>query len=118
MSAGIGIDLCEISRMEKMLETDPKPEALIVPGGAIRELYSFCRKRKIRIGKDLAVFSQDEIDQKLSPEPTTITNNPQEIAQTFWRMFQAAERGEKVESAYTKLFIRTGQTVPNLKSKS
>jgi len=33
-------------------------------------------------------------------------------------MFQAAERGEKVESAYTKLFIRTGQTVPNLNSKT
>lgn len=33
-------------------------------------------------------------------------------------MFQAAERGEKVECAYTKLFIRTGQTVPNRNSNT
>ena len=50
--------------------------------------------------------------------PASSANNPVEIAKTFWRMFQAAERGEKVESAYTELFIRTGQTVPNLNSKT
>ena len=99
--------------LDRMMASDPKPEVLIVPGSALKHLYSYCRKHKIRIGKDLAIFSQDEINQKLSPDPTTITNNPVEIAQTFWKMFQAAERGEKVESTYTKLFIRTGQTVPN-----
>jgi DNA-binding LacI/PurR family transcriptional regulator len=101
--------------MEKMLATDPKPEALIVPGGAIRELYSFCRKRKIRIGMDLAVFSCDDIHEKLVPEATVITNNPKDIAESFWEMFRAAERGEKVENRRTEFFIRTGQTVPNLK---
>ena len=64
------------------------------------------------------MFRCDETSRKIYPEVTTITNNPAEIARTFWQMFQAAERGEKVESAYTKLFIRTGQTVPNLKTKS
>lgn len=102
--------------LDRMMESDPKPEVLIVPGASLNRLYSYCRKHHIRIGKDLAVFSQDEIDQKLSPEPTTITNNPQEIAQTFWRMFLAAERGESMESRYTELFIRTGQTVPDLKT--
>ncbi|MBQ9336506.1 MAG: LacI family DNA-binding transcriptional regulator [Lentisphaeria bacterium] len=99
--------------LERMMASGPKPEALIVPGSALRHLYPYCRKHKIRIGKDLALFSQDEISEKLTPEPTTVTNNPEEIAETFWRMFRAAERGEKVESAYTQLFIRTGQTVPS-----
>ena len=102
----------------RMLDSDPRPEAVILPGGALRHFYPLCRKHKIRIGRDLAVFSQDEINGELSPDPTTITNNPVEIAKTFWQMFQAAERGEKVENAYTKLFIRTGQTVPNLKTRS
>ena len=102
--------------MAKMLKTDPKPEALIVPGTAIRELYSFCRKNKIRIGKDLAVFCCDDIHEKLVPEATVITNNPKDIAETFWEMFQAAERGEKVPNRRTEFFIRTGQTVPNLKT--
>ena len=103
--------------IDQILNSQPEPEALIVPSEIFSQLHSYCRKHKIRIGKDLAVFSQDEINGELSPDPTTITNNPVEIAQTFWRMFQAAERGEKVESVHTKLFIRTGQTVPSLRSK-
>ena len=106
------------SGLERIMRSSPKPEVLIVPGIFLNRLYGYCRRHRIRIGRDLAVFSQDEIDEELSPEPTTITNNPVEIAETFWPMFQAAERGEKVESAYTELFIRTGQTVPSLKSKS
>ena len=105
------------SGLERIMASSPKPEVLIVPGIFLSRLYAFCRRHRIRIGKDLAVFSQDEIDEELSPEPTTITNNPVEIAETFWKMFQAAERGEKVESTYTKLFIRTGQTVPSLNLK-
>jgi len=104
--------------LDRMMESDPKPDVLIVPGASLNRLYSYCRKHHIRIGKDLAIFSQDEINGDLSPEPTAITNNLVEIAQTFWRMFQAAERGEKVKSAYTELFIRTGQTLPNLNFKN
>ena len=100
----------------KMLRTIPGPEALIVPGTVIRELYAFCRKHKIRIGKDLAVFCCDDIHEKLVPEVTVITNNPKDIANTFWAMFQAAERGEPVENRRTEFFIRTGQTVPHLKT--
>ena len=99
----------------RMLDSDPRPEAVIVPGGALKHLYPLCRKHKIRIGRDLAVFSQDETNEKFSPEPTAVTNNPVEIARTFWQMFQALERGEKVGSRYTELFIRTGQTVPSKK---
>ena len=105
------------SGLSRILSSMPKPEALIVPGpAALGRLYSWCRKNKIRPGKDLAVFSCDDFNTKLSPEPTTITNSPAEIAKTFWQMFLAAERGEKVESRYTELFIRTGQTVPGLKT--
>ena len=99
--------------MLQILNTDPKPEALIVPGSSLIPLYSFCRKHGVRIGEDLAVFSCDDINARLKPEVTMITNNPKDIAETFWQMFQAAERGEVVESRYTELFIRTGQTVPS-----
>ena len=51
-----------------------------------------------------------------TPDVTTITNNPENIAESFWEMFQAAVRGDPVESRYTELFIRTGQTVPDLKT--
>ena len=101
----------------RMMKADQPPEAVIVPGGTLQYLYPLCRKHKIRIGKDLAVFSQDETNEKFTPEPTAITNNPVEIAKTFWQMFQAAERGENVGSRYTELFIRTGQTVPRLKTR-
>ena len=99
--------------MERILHSDPPPEALITPGSALRYLYPWFRERHIRIGVDLAVFSSDDVVGNLRPQATTVTNNPQEIAETFWEMFQAAERGEKVESRYTKLFIRTGRTVPS-----
>ena len=97
----------------RMMKADTPPDAVIVPGGALAYLYPLCRKHKIRIGKDLAVFSQDVTNEKFLPEPTAITNDPEEIARTFWEMFLAAERGEPVESRYTELFIRTGQTVPS-----
>ena len=61
----------------------------------------------------LAIFSTDDVNGNLRPQTTTVTNNPREIAETFWAMFQAAERGEKVESRCTNLFIRTGLTVPS-----
>ena len=103
--------------MERMMNSDPKPEALIVPGGKLLPLlYPYCRKHKIKVGKDLAVFACDDIPGQNFPEVTTITNNPVEIAETFWEMFLAAERGEKVESRCTELLIRTGQTVPDRKT--
>ena len=100
--------------MRQILNADPKPEVVIVPGSSLIPLYSFCRKHGVLIGEDLAVFSCDDISVKLKPEVTMITNNPKDIAETFWRVFLAAERGEGVESRYTELFIRTGQTVPSL----
>ena len=101
--------------MCQILTADPKPEVLIVPGASLISLYSYCRKHHVRIGRDLAVFSCDDINVKLKPEVTVITNNPKAIAETFWEMFLAAERGESVESRCTELFIRTGQTVPDRK---
>ena len=93
---------------------EPGRRAGLALSASLIPLYSYCRKHRIRIGKDLAVFSGDDYDEHYTPEPTTITNNPVDIARTFWEMFQAAERGEEVESRYTELFIRTGQTVPSL----
>ena len=95
------------------MHSDPPPEALIVPGRAVCQLYSWCRKHGIRIGSDLAIFSSDDVSASLKPEATTVTNNPESIADTFWEMFQTAERGKPVESLCTKLFIRTGRTVPS-----
>lgn len=98
--------------MKKMMSTHPKPEALIASGGAMPFLYEWCRKNHIRVGTDLAVFSADDVNADLKPEATTVTNNPKEIADSFWEMFKKAERGEPVESRYTQLSIRTGRTVP------
>ena len=102
--------------LEKMWDSPPRPEALIVPGiTALRLLAAWCRRHRIRIGEDLAVFCGDDVDLELFPEMTTVTNNPAEIGQTFWQMFTAAERGERVDSRFTSLRIRTGSTVPTRK---
>ena len=103
--------------LERIMNSEPPPEALIVPGIGLRAVYSFCRRHKIKIGKDLAVFACDKVHEKPVPGPTVITNDPKDIAETFWQMFLAAERGEKVESRCTELLILTGQTVPNLKTR-
>lgn len=102
--------------VERIMNTDPRPEVLIASGSVLSRLYPWCKKHRIRIGRDLAVFSCDDYNEHYTPEPTSITNNPERIAETFWEMFQAAERGGKVESRYTELFIRTGLTVPHRKT--
>ena len=102
--------------LELMMNSVPKPEVLIVSGYAVIRVYEWCRKSKIQPGRDLAIFSTDDFNDNLSSIVTTITNNPADIVQKFWQMFQAVEQGEKVESAYTKLFILTGQTVPSKKN--
>lgn len=99
--------------IDQILNSKPKPEALIVPSGIFSQLYSYCRKHKIRIGKDVAVFACEDILGQQFPEVTVITNDPEEIADTFWKMFLAEERGEETGSHSTELLIRTGQTVPD-----
>ena len=102
--------------MEQIWNSTPRPEALIVPGrSVVARIYRWCRERHIRIGEELAIFCGDDVNMEDFPDVTTVTNNPAEIARTFWRMFLAAERGEPVESRTTKLMIRTGLTVPGKK---
>ena len=99
--------------MTRIMDSDPRPEALIVPGGNLGRVYAFCRKHGIRIGRDLGLFGCDDTHEELTPEPTVVCNDPAEIAESFWRMFLALERGEKVESRRTELLIRTGRTLPS-----
>lgn len=99
----------------QIINSSPMPQALIVPGSALKYLYPLCRKLKIRIGKDMAIFSCDETNEKFAPEVTEITNDPKNIAQQCWQMFSALSKGEKVSSRNTELRIRIGQTVPSLK---
>ena len=101
--------------LKKIISAQPMPQALIVPGSALKYLYPLCKKYGIRIGKDLAVFSCDETDGKFIPKVTEITNDPKSIAQKCWQMFSALSRKEKIESCHTELRIRTGNTVPSLK---
>ena len=101
--------------LHKILASSPRPEVLIVPGSALKYLYTLCRKCGIRIGKDLAIFSCDETNEKFVPEVTEITNDPKNIAQQCWRLFNALSHGEKVQSCYTELKIRVGHSVPSLK---
>ena len=99
--------------MTRIMNTAPRPEALIVPGTLLEGVYAFCRKHKIRIGREIGIFGCDDLHRKLVPEPTLVCNDPAEIAENCWRMFLALERGEKVESRQTRLLIRTGQTLPS-----
>ena len=103
--------------INRILNSKPGPEALIVPSEIFSQLYSYCRKHKIRIGKDVAVFACEDVLEQQFPNVTVITNNPEEIAETFWKMFLAEERGEGMGSLRTELLIRTGQTVPSLKTR-
>lgn len=100
----------------QVLHSIPKPEAVIVPSEIFSRLHSYCRKLKIRIGKDVAVFACEDVLEQDFPNVTVITNNPEEIAEKFWEMFQAEERGVDTGSICTNLLIRIGQTVPHLKS--
>lgn len=100
----------------RILNSTPKPEALIVPSEIFSRLYTYFRKLKIRIGKDVAVFACEDVLEQDFPNVTVITNNPEEIAEKFWEMFQAEERGVDTGSISTNLLIRIGQTVPHLKS--
>ena len=97
--------------MTQIMNAEPPPEALILQGSCLDRVYNFCREHKIRIGEDLALFCCDDINENLEPEPTTITNNPEAIAETCWEMLEAVLRGEPVESRTTELMIRVGQTV-------
>ncbi|MBQ9755413.1 MAG: substrate-binding domain-containing protein [Lentisphaeria bacterium] len=99
--------------MKQIMNSSPRPEALIVPGLLLEGVYTFCRKHKIRIGKDIGLFGYDDLHQELVPEPTLVCNDPLEIADNCWQMFQALERGEKVEDRQTQLLIRTGATLPS-----
>ena len=99
--------------IDQILNSRPAPEAVIVPSEIFSRLYSYCRKHKIRIGKDVAVFACEDVLGRQFPNVTVITNNPEDIAETFWKMFLAEERGEGMGSLSTELLIRTGQTVPS-----
>lgn len=98
---------------DQIINSKPKPDALIVPSEIFGQLHSYCRKHKIKIGKDVAVFACEDVLEQQFPHVTVITNNPEEIADTFWKMFLAEERGEGMGSLSTELLIRTGQTVPD-----
>ena len=105
------------SGMDRIMNAEPPPEALILQGANCGLVYTYCRKHGIRIGEDLALFCCDDLNENLEPEPTTITNNPEAIAETCWKMLAAVLRGEKVESRTTELMIRVGQTVPIRKER-
>lgn len=100
----------------RVLNSNPKPEALIVPSEIFSRLHSYCRELNIRIGKDVAVFACEDVLEQQFPNVTVITNNPEEIAEKFWEMFLAEESGKEMGSRSTELLIRIGQTVPHLKS--
>ena len=101
---------------QKIISSVPMPQVLIVPGSALKYLYALSRKYKIKIGRDIAIFSCDDSNEKFNPEVTMITNDPKNIAENCWQMFNALSNGEDVKSCYTKLQIRVGQTVPSLKN--
>ena len=101
--------------INQILNANPKCEAIIVPSEIFNQLYSYCKKHKIKIGKELAVFANEDTLSMQHPEVTVITNNPENIAEQFWQMFLDLEKGKGTSSSNTQLFIRVGQTVPSIK---
>ena len=101
--------------INQILNANPKCEAIIVPSEIFNQLYSYCKKHKIKIGKELAVFANEDTLSMQHPEVTVITNNPENIAEQFWQMFLDLEKGKGISSSNTQLFIRVGQTVPSIK---
>lgn len=96
--------------MYKLLKSPRQPEALIVPGSALQNLYKFCANNGITIGKELAVMACDDIAPDLRPRATTVTNGPREIGEQAWQVMEQCLRGVE-ECRFTKLNIITGETV-------
>ncbi len=97
------------NRVDRMLNT--KVEAVIVAGAFIPELYRVLRDRLCEPGRDLGIFSCDEIATPPDPEPAAVTNSPREIARTAWRLLEAARRGEPPCIEYSKLRIIIGNSL-------
>ena len=101
--------------IEQIFASLQAPQVLIVPGYSLKYLYPALKKKGLKIGKDIAIFSCDETDEEFVPEITHITNNPREIGRICWNMFSQMIKGEKVDSCYTDLRIKIGKTVPTIK---
>ena len=80
---GVGLDLCEISRMEKLLDKMPDITAVfamsdVMAVGAMRAIHD----RGLRVPEDISVMGFDgiELGRYMTPQLTTIRQHKERIA--------------------------------------
>ncbi|MBE6380931.1 MAG: GntR family transcriptional regulator [Lentisphaerae bacterium] len=98
------------NHMHKMMRLNKLPDALIVPGSALKYIYRFCSNNGIAIGRELAVIGCDDTAPELTPRATSVTNTPFEIGKQAWQLLQRCQSGRNL-CEYTQLQIVTGETV-------
>lgn len=99
------------NRFHRMTGGAHPVSAVIVSGGFLPELYRTARAQLCEPGRDLGVMGCDEITDILTPEPTTVTNSPGDIARAAWRLLDDSVRGERPRIERSELRIHTGNTV-------
>ncbi len=102
-------ELCR--RLDGMFISEP-PTAIAVPDVMMAAVYQYLNRRKLRVGADISIigFENYGID-KLRPEPTTIVNSTEIMAEETWLLLHRVMSGESVEqTVYVPLSLHPGQS--------
>ncbi|MFA6100820.1 MAG: substrate-binding domain-containing protein [Victivallaceae bacterium] len=108
-------ELCR--RLDGMFSISEPPTAIAVPDVMMAAVYQYFNRRKLRIGADISIigFENYGID-KLRPEPTTIVNSTEIMADETWQLLHRVMSGENVEqTVYVPLSLHLGQSTASPK---
>jgi DNA-binding LacI/PurR family transcriptional regulator len=111
-------ELCR--RLDGMFNISEPPTAIAVPDVMMGAVYQYFNRRNMRIGKDISIigFENYGID-KLRPEPTTIVNSTESMAEETWQLLHRVMSGESVEqTVYVPLSLHLGQSTASPKRNS
>jgi DNA-binding LacI/PurR family transcriptional regulator len=111
-------ELCR--RLDGMFNISEPPTAIAVPDVMMGAVYQYFNRRNMRIGKDISIigFENYGID-KLRPEPTTIVNSTEIMAEETWQLLHRVMSGESVEqTVYVPLSLHLGQSTASPKRNS
>ena len=76
-----------IDRFDRMFANSP-PTALVGEDWYLAAIYRYLDDRGLKIGRDISVISSDWLDTELLPEPTSVVNSPEAIAQLGWEFLE------------------------------
>ena len=111
-------ELCR--RLDGMFNITEPPTAIAVPDVMMGAVYQYFNRRNMRIGRDISIigFENYGID-KLRPEPTTIVNSTEIMAEETWQLLHRVMSGESVgQTVYVPLSLHPGQSTASLKRNS